>query len=403
MLLGVAVALTALTAPAASAAKPTLSIKNASAAEGNKLVFVVTLSRRINRPASARFATAPGSATSADFARRSGRVVVKARRRKARIVIATVEDAADEVNERMSVTLKRPRGARLGRARGAGTILDDDPPPTPGTPPTVSFAGNTTAPEGDPASPGTANLQVVLSHAYSQAVSVNYSLGGGSASSADFAAPSGTVSIPAGQTSAPLALAISGDLDPEGTETGNFSLSNPVNATLGNSIATVTITEAAAAFGDLVITEIMADPNGVEANLEYVEIHNTSASEVYVEGVRLLAGSGTPTLRCTLTGSIGPGAFHVLSPDVTIADQICAVSPLANTGATVELQAPGGVLLVLDHWAYPAATSGRSWTLDPDFLTPAGNDSNTNYCASNSSYGTDGNFGTPGSANEQCP
>ena len=394
-----AVAFAALAAPAAPAAKPKLSIKNASATEGNKLVFVVTLSRRINRPASARFRTVPGSASNADFVRRSGRVVVKARRRKARIVIATVEDTADEVDERMFVTLKRPRAARLGRARAAGTIVDDDLPANPGTPPpTVSFAGNAVGAEGDPATPGTASVPIVLSHPHTQPVSVNYSLTGGTASAGDFAAPSGTVSIPAGEISTLLTLNLVGDLAPEGTETGNFALSNPVNATLGTSTATVTISEAAAAFGDLVITEIMAAPNGTEATLEYLEIHNTSASEAYVEGLQLFVG---PNLRCTLTGSIGPGDFFVLSPDPLIRDQSCPLT--LTTSGEVQLQTPGGGGAVLDHWAYSTATNGRSFSLDPDFLTPLGNDSNTNYCTSNSSYGTDGNFGTPGSANEQCP
>src|SRR5690349_3305556 len=144
-------------APAATAAKPKLSIKDARAAEGNKLVFVVTLSRRVNKPTSAKFATAPGTATSADFVKRSGRVTVKAHSRRARIVITTKEDTADEPNEQLSVSLSRPRNAKLGRKRSAGTITDDDPPVDPDKP-TVSFGGDNATPEGDPASPGNAVL-----------------------------------------------------------------------------------------------------------------------------------------------------------------------------------------------------------------------------------------------------
>jgi hypothetical protein len=73
----------------------------------------------------------------------------------------------------------------------------------------------------------------------------------------------------------------------------------------------------------------------------------------------------------------------------------------------------GGVLI--DRFPYgdfdatdPAGT-GRTFSLDPDFLTATGNDTRANWC-----YGADmdvyyvhggvfSNYGTPGAPNRQCP
>ena len=397
-LLCVVCAVAAVWTPAASAAKPKVSVANARVTEGGKLVFVVTASRKVARPASARFTLAPGTASATDYVSRSGRVTVKRNRRRAKIVIGTVEDTSDEPNEQFSVRLTRPRSARLGRARASGTIVDDDAPPAPPEP-SVSFAGGTTVAEGNPANPGTANLQVVLSQPYNQPVSVSYSLTGGSAMAGDFAAPSGTVSIPAGMTSAPLALQVAGDFVQEGSETGTFTLANPVNATLGTASATVIITDDDPTAGDLVISEIMANPvDQGDAIGEYVEIYNASLGPVNLAGLELVVGA---TVRCTLTGTIASGEFYVASPDVLIRDTSCPQLFLLDSGTTVSVRTPSP-LVIIDSWAYPAATAGQSRTLDPDSLTALGNDDPNNSCLSNSVYATT-DRGTPGASNEQCP
>jgi hypothetical protein len=65
-------ALLTLSAPLASAAKPRLSIADATAVEGGKVKFVVKLSKRAARKVSAAYATAPGSASSRDFVAAAG-------------------------------------------------------------------------------------------------------------------------------------------------------------------------------------------------------------------------------------------------------------------------------------------------------------------------------------------
>ena len=83
---------------------------------------------------------------------------------------------------------------------------------------------------------------VDLSAAYNQPVSVNYSTVAGTAKeTTDYAAASGTLTIPANQTEVYVDITVSGDSLRQSQQQFYLQLSNPVNCTLSNDKATATI------------------------------------------------------------------------------------------------------------------------------------------------------------------
>lgn len=106
-----------------------------------------------------------------------------------------------------------------------------------GAEPVISIE-NTSLDEGNS---GTSEMLFVisLSKAADNIVSVDYSTADGAATTADndYTAISNSLSIPAGETSATVAVVINGDSKVENTETFMLNLSNPVNATLSSSTA----------------------------------------------------------------------------------------------------------------------------------------------------------------------
>ena len=106
--------------------------------------------------------------------------------------------------------------------------------------PTVSV-NNVVASEGNA---GTTNVTFTasLSAASASAVSVNWATSNGSATAgSDYTAASGTVTIPAGQTSGTFTVLATGDTTPETHEKFNVTLSSPVGATIldGDGVGTI--------------------------------------------------------------------------------------------------------------------------------------------------------------------
>jgi hypothetical protein len=144
-------------------------------------------------------------------------------------VLAIVEDALDETNETVIVTLSSPSNATLGaNTAHTHTIIDDDGAPT------VAF--NATSSSATEAA-GNQNLVVDLSAASGQAVTVSYTVTGTATSGTDYTLANGTTTIAAGTTSTTVVLAIVEDALDETNETVIVTLSSPSNATLGANTA----------------------------------------------------------------------------------------------------------------------------------------------------------------------
>jgi hypothetical protein len=149
------------------------------------------------------------------------------------IVVPILDDVISEDSETFSVTLTGATGASVGSGTATGTILDNDPPPA------ISINDVQVSDAG-----GTPNaiFTVSLSAPSSRAITVAFQTTNGSAvAGQDYVAQTGTLTIPAGATSATISVPILSDTLVEGNETFTVNLGNPTNATLAKAAGTGTI------------------------------------------------------------------------------------------------------------------------------------------------------------------
>jgi hypothetical protein len=112
---------------------PALSVDDVRVAEGETAAFTVGLSRASTRTITVRYATAPGTATAADFTAASGTLTFAPGETAKTVRVTTIDDALVEGDETFRLVLSAPTNATLADDTGVGTIADDDaPPPPPG-------------------------------------------------------------------------------------------------------------------------------------------------------------------------------------------------------------------------------------------------------------------------------
>src|SRR6266545_3790864 len=164
--------------------------------------------------------------------------------------------------------------------------------------------------------------------------------------------------------------------------------------------------------GDLVITEVMANPAGEDRGNEYFEIYNASSAAADLAGLTLAYSLvDSPDEEETHEVgelSIAAGEYKVLGG--ADADALPGfvdygfgndLGTLRNAGAVLALRC-GDV--EVDRTEYPSAEGedGVSWGLDgaatPDYLA---NDTIANFCPATIEFAA-GMFGSPGAANEPC-
>jgi hypothetical protein len=162
--------------------------------------------------------------------------------------------------------------------------------------------------------------------------------------------------------------------------------------------------------GDLVITEIMANPAGTDDGKEWVELYNASAAPISLGGVELRLskpdGSDEDAFAFEAGAQLPPGEYLVVGlvaaefapsyVDLPIGN---ALGALNNTGARFAL---GCAATVIDEVVYadPAdgASRGFDGALSPDAVA---NDDLAQWCDATSEFEMDG-LGTPGARNDAC-
>ncbi len=219
-----------------------LSIGNAGVVEGDlrarQLRFTVSLSRPTTSAVTAHYTTVPRTATAGtDFLAKSGTVRIPAGATSAIITTYVKGDRQVEAQETYNVRLSAPVGARIHRALGTGSIVDDDQPSNPAV--QVSI-GNAALVEGDSGSRAL-RFPVTLSASSPGAVTVRYATAVGTAGSADFTSRSGTVTLPARSVSNVINIWVKPDLKLETNETFKVKLSLPTGATIHRATGTGTI------------------------------------------------------------------------------------------------------------------------------------------------------------------
>lgn len=108
--------------------------------------------------------------------------------------------------------------------------------------PTVSVRAVKTPEGSDPSTPNVAEIQIALSRAYSKDVTVSYKTLKGTKDTAtpnsDYTPTSGTITIPAGATSATIQVPITADTQFEPHESFSFRLTQATNAGISKSAGT---------------------------------------------------------------------------------------------------------------------------------------------------------------------
>jgi Calx-beta domain/FG-GAP-like repeat len=127
----------------------------------------------------------------------------------------------------------------------------------PSSPPSSIRINDMTVTEGSTGTT-TVGFLLTLSYAANVAVTVNYNTTDITATAgSDYTAASGTVTIPAGQTNAGIAVAVKGDAIAEPTETFAVNLSAATNATIGDpqAICTILNNEPRLTINNVTVTE----------------------------------------------------------------------------------------------------------------------------------------------------
>ncbi|MCA0971449.1 phospholipase D-like domain-containing protein [Halobacillus litoralis] len=151
-------------------------------------------------------------------------------------------------------------------------------------------------------------------------------------------------------------------------------------------------TQAATA-NSVVISEVAWMGTGSSYNDEWMELHNTTSSDISIEGWTLNAEDGTPSI--TLSGTIPAGGYYLLerTDDTTLpgmeADLVYAGS-LSNSGEHLKLVQGTQVIDSVDAWY--AGDNETKATMERMDVEGAGT-SSSSWATSTNTY--TGGFGTP--------
>jgi uncharacterized repeat protein (TIGR01451 family) len=258
-----------------TAVVPLITIGNVSLPEGDSgttaMQFPVTFDHPFNAPLDVNFATSDGSATQpADYQERDGTLTFSPGQVLKTVTVAAKGDNVFEPNETFSVDLTLPpsQAGVLADDHAVGTIRNDDPQPT------ISI-GDVSGPEGD-SDDSTFVLPVTLSNPSSQAVTVHYASGGGTATpSTDYDPVADDLVIPAGDVGGTVSVPVHGDTDVEPNENLAVTLSAAANGSLADATGVVTIRNDD--FADLALSG-SAGPDPVKIGrrlIEHLTVRNT--------------------------------------------------------------------------------------------------------------------------------
>ena len=227
-------------------AAPNVTIDNATATEGDPLVFDVTLSNPSSEPIVLNFAASDVTATAAtdydatafEFSTDGGvtfvaatngsEVTIPAGSTAIQVRVMTTEDLILETTETLQLSIDSVVSGLVGNTTdtATGTIIDDDVA-------LVSIVA-TDPVAGEPTDNG--EFTVSISTPSDSPTVIAYSVSGSATSGADFAALPATITIPAGATSATIDLTVIDDSIVEGIEDVTITLTS---ITSGNAQITI--------------------------------------------------------------------------------------------------------------------------------------------------------------------
>ena len=309
----------------------TLSVNDASAAEGSNVTFTVTLSGTPGAEVTVNFATSVASGNTAaqsDFTNTTGSVTFASGATgnglTKTFTVATTQDALAEGAETFTVTISGtlPGGITISDATGVGTINASDAA-------TLSV-NDSSANEGSNVS-----FTVTLSGSPGAAVTVDFATSvasGNTAVQADFTSTTGTVTFASGATGAGLTktftVAATDDALAEGAETFTVTISEPsgnfppgisINDATGvgtinaSDAATLSVNDSSANEGsNATFTVTLSGSPGAQVTVDFatsIASGNTAASSDFT------STTGTVTFAAEATGGGLTQTFTVATTD----------------------------------------------------------------------------------------
>ncbi len=200
--------------------------------------------------------------------------------------ISTDNDTTDEPDGSVTATVNTGTGYTVSSSAGAATVNvaddDDAPDKQQNTTPTITIA-DASAAEGD-----SLTFTVSVSPTHSSAITLDYETVDGTAISHadvdDYTAASGTVTIPAGDSSATITISTTEDSDIEIDDTFTVVISNPpTGVTIGDDTAMGTISnDDTGSVGGPV--SILRNVHGTVNNLYLIQPQTTGHVGVFENG-----------------------------------------------------------------------------------------------------------------------
>lgn len=360
-------------------AHPEVRIGSATVTEGANgaadVSLQVVLSRPSDRPVWVDWATVDGTATApSDYAAAEGTVGFAVGRVDANIVVRFAGDTVAEGDEAFTVRLTEARGVRIVVADGTVTLLDDE------------FVrvdvGDVVTDEGSRGQP-TVTVPVRLTGPAASEVTAHYETVDGTAlAGVDYVAESGTVTIPAGRTSATVDIALVADRAAGVDEAFSVVLSGvqgavPATATgqvairdddppsdLGVSVGDVALLEGdAGAKGYARLPVVLSRPAPTDLTVDFATADGTAGAPQDYTGT-----VGTLTIPA---GAVSGGVVVRVVPDAVVeGDETFTVALSSPSAGTVT--DGSGVVTIVDEETTPVVAVG-------DVTVVEGTDGGTSY------------------------
>ena len=401
-------------------ATPALAVAGGAVAEsGGSLDLTVTLSAASGRPVSATWATVAGTATAPDdFASRGGLLAFDPGGPLEQTITVTIaDDDLAEGDEAFALALSDVVNADAGDDATV-TITDDDAP-----------TAAVTADAGTVVEGGAATFTVALAGGTGSAdVTAAYAVGGTATAGADYTAPGGSLTIPAGEPGATITVRTTADdvVDPGETlvvtltgastskgmvgfspaaatttisDTGTATVSvASAGAVAEGAAAAFTVTLSGAAAGNTVLGwttggagDTAAGGDDYTARSGTLTIPaNETAGTVTVQTVDDALAEGDETFTLTLAGTTLPAgvslgtatATGTITDDDTLRAAVTGAATVTEgSAATFAVALTGGTSTadVRVTWTVGGtATSGTDWTAQGRSMAiPAGESSAT--------------------------
>ena len=304
-------------------AAPSLSIADAASSDESaaSTSLTVSLSAASAKTITVDYATSDGTATAgSDYTATSGTLTFAAGDTSKTIDVAVLGDTTFEGDETVTITISNPSNASISDATATFTISEDDDGPSLSVNDVSVTEANTTA-----------TFTISMTPASSSAVTVDYATANVTATAGtDYTSASGSLTFNAGDTSKTVAITIAADSLDEVNETATFTLSNAVNASIGDSTGTLTINDdddepslsindasVAESAGTATLTVTLSAASGKDVSFSYATSNGSATA-----GSDYTATSGSYTISAGDTTQAIP---------VTITDDSSEESTTAET------------------------------------------------------------------------